>query len=64
VASASFGGVYNIAVRDTVYLLTNNGEGAFADVQFFTFDVPEPATFGLIGLSLTGLAFLRYRRKA
>ena len=63
---ATFNPVSLAAIRDTVYLLTNNGEGAFADVQLFqmTLDSPEPATFGLMGLSLAGLAFLRRRRKA
>ena len=64
VASVMFSPVSFAAVRDTVYLLVNNGEGGFADIQLFSIDTPEPATFGLMGLSLAGLGFLRYRRKA
>jgi hypothetical protein len=53
-----------IAIRDTVYLTTDNGNGSFAYLLPFDFlDSPEPATFGLMGSALAGLIALGYRRR-
>jgi hypothetical protein len=53
-----------IAVRDTVYLTSDNGNGSFAYLLPFDFlDSPEPATFGLMGSALAGLIALGYRRR-
>ena len=48
-----------------MYLLTNNGEGSFADIYVFDFtlDTPEPATFSMIGAGLAGLGLMAFRRK-
>jgi PEP-CTERM motif len=61
--SAVFSPTSVAAIRDTVYLLTNNGEGSFADLQFFTIDAPEPATIGMVGFSLIGLGCMKFRRR-
>jgi hypothetical protein len=52
-----------IAVRDTVYLVTPNGNGSWAAIESFDFVTPEPATFGMIGGGLIGLGLLTWRRK-
>lgn len=54
-----------VAVRQIVYITTNN-PGDFGQISSLDFiDSPEPSTFGLIGLSLGGLvAFARSRRRA
>ena len=63
----TFAGVTIVGVRDTVFLQTFNGGGSFAQLVFsdYTLDTPEPATFGVVSLSLVGLGLLRrYRRKS
>jgi PEP-CTERM motif-containing protein len=61
--STTFAGVFDVAIRDTVYLQTFNGEGSFAAVTSFDLFTPEPATFGLVGLALAGLGALRFRKR-
>jgi PEP-CTERM motif len=41
----------------------NNGDYTLANITF-NFEVPEPATFALVGLALLGLAFIRLRGKS
>lgn len=53
-----------IWVRQTIYLATNNGAGS--DAEFLAqgpVATPEPATLGMMGLGLAGLAALKLRRK-
>jgi hypothetical protein len=49
-----FNPVTQVAIRDTVYLFTHNGEGSFADIDSIDFAAPEPATLGMVGLALGG----------
>src|SRR5579863_5881748 len=62
-ASQVFGGVTDIAIRDTVYLQTFGPTGEWAGVTDFELFTPEPATFGLVGLALAGLGALRFRKR-
>jgi hypothetical protein len=55
--------VTDIAVRDTVFLQTQNGNGSFAEVTVFDAFVPEPATLSLVGFALAGLGALRFRKR-
>jgi hypothetical protein len=66
--NASFLATNLLAIRDTVFLQTMNGQGSdatasqvtgFAPTQV----IPEPSTSILLGTALAGLGFLRYRRK-
>ena len=61
----TFSGVNLVGVRDTAFLQTFNGAGSFAEILYadFTADTPEPATFGLVSLSLVGVGLLRRSRR-
>jgi hypothetical protein len=63
-ASATFAGVTDIAIRDTVYLQVFGPTGEFAGVtNFDLLTTPEPATLGMVGLALAGLGALRFRKR-
>jgi len=56
--------VTDIAVRDTVFLQTQNGNGSFAEVTIFDVgSVPEPATLSMVGIALAVLGALRFRKR-
>jgi len=56
-------GQTQIAVRDTVFLKTQNGGGAWAAIGSADLLTPEPGTFLFFGAALVGLGFSGYRRK-
>ena len=52
------------AIRETIYLQTFNGAGSYASIGPADLVLsPEPGTFGLIGLSLVLLGFIRRKRR-
>jgi hypothetical protein len=61
--SVSFAGVNTITIRDTIFLKTQNGGGAWAAIGAADLLTPEPSTFVLFGSALVGLGFARFRRR-
>jgi len=51
------------AIRDTVFLKTQNGGGAWAAIGAADLLAPEPGTFVLFGAGLVGLGFAGFRRR-
>ena len=57
----SFAPQTQAAIRDTVFLKTQNGNGSWAAIGAADFLTPEPGTFVLLGTALVGLGFARFR---
>ncbi len=61
--SVTFSPTTMAAIRDTVYLVTPNGNGSWAAIGSFDFLAPEPATFSMMFGGFAGLGLLAWRRK-
>ncbi len=64
VTTAAFSATNQVWVRETIYLVTNNGSGS--DSEFLAEGAiasPEPATYGLVGFALAGFGALRFKRR-
>jgi hypothetical protein len=62
-AGQGFGATTTVAVRDTVWLQTLGASGEWASMDGADAIAPEPATLGLVGLSLLGLGGLHFRHR-
>lgn len=61
--AVNFTATTQAAIRDTVFLKTQNGNGAWAAIGAADFIAPEPGTFVLFGAGLAGLGLARLRRR-
>jgi hypothetical protein len=61
--SLSFAGTNKVWIRETVYLTNGNASSGDSEVLEFSTAVPEPATYGMVGLALAGIGLLKARRR-